>query len=322
MPTIHPSPYQVRGLLKNGHLHTVIAALFRKVSDITYSRERIETPDGDFIDLDWSRLGSSKLVVVLHGLEASANIPYVKGMVQYFNQRGWDGIGMNFRGCSGVPNRTLRAYHSGETEDLAWVLQHIIEKNTYDSIALVGFSLGGNVLLKFMGEQRELLRQVSSAVAISVPCDLSGVSEKLNHWQNRIYLKRFMYYLNKKLNTKLHQFPEQISLPLNRMPKTFFEYDHYFTGPVHGFSGAKDYWEKSSSLTFIPRISIPTLLLSALDDPFLTKKCFPRHLSSKNEQFYLETPFHGGHVGFILPGSQYSYTEQRAFDFINQHTHE
>ncbi len=319
MPLIEPSSYQVSGLLRNGHFHTIYTALLRKVRAVSYQRQRLETPDGDFLDLDWSRTGSNKLLIVLHGLEASAEIHYVRGMIHYFNKQGWDGAGMNFRGCSGEVNRKLRAYHSGETGDLKFVIDHVLKNYPYNKLAIVGFSLGGNVLLKFLGEGNLIPDKIKSAVAISVPCDLAGVSERLNHWENRIYLRRFMYFLNQKLRDKTELFPGEITLPQGRMPRTFFEYDHHFTGPVHGFEGAEDYWQQSNSLQFLHGIHLPTLLITAKDDPFLTSACFPKEIAQDHPHFYLDAPDHGGHVGFLLKGKPHCWTEQRAFEFIDEH---
>jgi len=319
MPLVETSGYQISGFLRNGHIHTIYTALFRKVKSISYQRQRLETPDGDFLDLDWSVVDSKKLLIVLHGLEASADIHYVRGMIRYFNERGWDGVGLNFRGCSGEINRKLRAYHSGETGDLKFVIDYILHHHAYEEIAIVGFSLGGNVLLKYLGEGNVIPDEIKRTVAVSVPCDLSGVSERLNHWENAIYLRRFMYFLNQKLKDKIRLFPDQITLPSGHMPRTFYEYDHYFTGPVHGFAGAEDYWQQSSCLQFLPDIPIPTLLITAKDDPFLTPACFPEETAKHHPYFYLDAPDHGGHVGFLLKGKPYCWTEQRAFEFVSEY---
>ena len=193
------STYCPPALFSNPHVQTVFPSLFRRVPGIHYQRERIETPDGDFLDLDWSRNGSSGLGIVLHGLEGDSKRAYMLGMAKALNNAGWDAVCLNFRGCSGECNRRLRFYHSGETGDLHTVISHVVKQHTYLGIALIGFSLGGNVILKYLGEQgRRSHPLIKKAVAVSVPCDLASSSLKLSRSLNRIYLKRFLRMLRKK----------------------------------------------------------------------------------------------------------------------------
>lgn len=185
MPLIRTSTYRARGIFRNAHINTIYPAIFRKVEGVRYERERISTRDGDFLDLDWSPVGSRKLALVLHGLEGSADRPYMRGMARHFNEKGWDALCLNFRGCSGEPNRKLRSYHIGETNDLRWVLAHCLDNRKYDTIVLVGFSLGGNVLLKYLGEQpEEVPPEVRAGVAFSVPCHVKSANRQIDRWHN------------------------------------------------------------------------------------------------------------------------------------------
>ncbi len=316
MPLIKHSTYKAPPLLRNGHLNTIYAGAFRSVRDLTYERERIHTPDGDFLDLDWSTVSSDRLVIVLHGLEGSAQRPYTRGMIRYFNQNGWDGLGMNFRGCSGEPNRLLRSYHVGETSDLDTVIQHVLSLDRYREVVLVGFSLGGNVTLKYIGEKGTQVHPIiRKAVALSVPCHVPSANEVFNHWQNKLYMHRFMRSLNAKMQYKAAQFPGQLKIN-GRLPRNFNEFDEIFTAPVHGFANAHDYWTRNSSLPFLENTVIPTLLINAMDDSFLSQACFPTALADGHRRFYLETPRRGGHCGFVTFNDNGTYwSEKRTFEF-------
>jgi len=299
---------------------TIYPALFRRLPAVAYQRERMTTSDGDFLDLDVSAVGSSKVVIILHGLEGDASRQYVKGMVHTFNKAGYDTISLNFRGCSGEPNRQLRFYHSGETGDLKQVVDHIVATKSYNAIHFVGFSLGGNVLLKYLGEQGGAISPlVRSAVALSVPCDLKNSSGELEKRHNAVYMRRFIRELGYKLQQKAERFPEMIRLDNYDRIKSFREFDDRYTAPIHGFPDALTYWARSSSRPFLAKIRIPALLINALDDPFLGKDCFPYAEAEESEYFYLETPRYGGHVGFVTFGQPGYWSEKRALEFIKEH---
>jgi len=305
---------------RNAHLQTIYPTLFRRVPVLTRQRERISTPDHDFIDLDWARRpGSSRLVVITHGLEGHSRSHYCQGMARALQADGWDALAWNFRGCSGEPNQQLRSYHSGATEELQIVLEHIFAHSAYREIALVGFSLGGNLTLKYIGERGSTIDpRICGAVAFSVPCDLASSAQRLEHWQNRIYMARFMRSLREKVREKAQRFPQQLSLEgLERM-RTFAEFDDRYTAPIHGFSGAEEYWSQSSCLHRLMDIAVPTLLVNALDDPFLTPECYPHEAARENANFRLETPSHGGHIGFVSFNDQNIYwSERRAVDYLH-----
>ena len=317
MPFIEKPGYKPPFLFRNAHLHTVFPSLFRRVRDIHYIRERLELPDGDFVDLDWSRVGSRKIALICHGLEGSSDSEYIKGLARAFNKREWDAVAFNFRGCSGEPNRLMKAYHSGETEDLNEVIVHLMRDDHYDEIVLAGFSLGGNVVLKYVGERSGVISPViTGAAAVSVPCDLTSAAYQLAKRSNMIYMRRFLRRLRKKVQTKSQLLPENFDVHLAKRMKTFKEFDDWFTAPVHGFKDAAEYWRLSSSRPYLPGIRIPTLLINAQDDPFLTPACFPIEEARKSEHFYLEAPRYGGHVGFISSKDDQYYFEKRLTEFL------
>ncbi|MEM7374658.1 MAG: alpha/beta fold hydrolase [Bacteroidota bacterium] len=321
MPLLSSSSYRPPLLLRNRHAATMFPSLFRKVKGLHYERERLDTPDGDFLDLDWVQAGNNRLVIGLHGLEGSADRSYIRGMMRHFHRNKWDCMGLNFRSCSGEMNRKLRVYHSGETGDIGWVIDQILERDQYKEIVLVGFSMGANVALKYVGELgAKIPKAIRCVVAISAPCDLASCSTELNkEGVNRIYLKRFMHYLNEKLAHKLEHFPGEISLPQDRMPKDFAEFDNWFTAPMHGFEDAEDYWARASSLPFLPNIHVPSLIINARNDTFLGEECYPYEIADKHPLISLEVPRFGGHVGFAQFGTKGVYwSEQRALNFVSE----
>ncbi len=318
MPIIQQSSYRPPLAMRWRHTNTIYPGLIRRVEGIEYSRERQETPDDDFFDLDWSRVGGDRLIIALHGLEGGADRPYIQGVVKLFNEYGWDGIGFNFRSCSGEMNQKWQSYHMGFTNDLDLILRKIIATGHYREIALVGFSLGGNVLLKYLGEQgANLPKEISKAVAFSVPVHIESANIKIGKWFNRAYMSRFMDSLNGKLIEKAEIFDEPFPLDRRRLPRNFVEFDSQFTAPFNGFRDARDYWTSSSSLRFIPNIRIPTLLVNAQDDSFLSDQCFPFDLAEKMPNFFLETPRFGGHVGFVsFNGNNVYWSEKRTLEFV------
>ncbi len=311
--------YQPPPFFRNPHLQTLFPTLFRRVPGISYTRERISTPDDDFLDLDWVRRGSNRLVVVSHGLEGDSQRAYVKGMVRAALKQGFDALAWNFRGCSGVPNRQPRLYHSGSDNDLETVLRHVLEHCDYRAIALVGFSMGGNVSLVYLGRRQHAIDpRIKCCVAFSVPGDLADCSRALARPENRIYMKRFLKMLHAKVRMGQERFPELINDRDYHLLRDFYDFDNRYTAPLHGFKDAEDYWRQCSAARFIPGIRIPTLLVSALDDPFLGPGCYPRKEAAANPVFTFETPAHGGHVGFVSFNREKIYwSERRALAFIN-----
>lgn len=318
MPLV-PSHYNPPHLFKNGHFSTIYAGLIRKVNGVNYERERIETPDNDFLDLDWSftKNGSRKLAIILHGLEGSAERPYVIGSAKIFNQHNFDTVSMNMRGCSGETNITFRAYHSGATEDLETVINHILEKNCYDEIIIKGFSLGGNLTLKYLGEDRTIPKQIRAGIAVSAPCNLYGSMLEIHKFKNKVYSNRFKKNLLAKLEQKKAQFPEWFDGKRIDSISTLKDFDDFYTSKAHGFEDALDYYEKASALPHLSKIKTPTLLINALNDSFLSPACFPTEIAKQNQFLFMETPKYGGHVGFYDKNNQY-YNEKRSLNFVNE----
>ncbi len=321
MPLIEQSSYKAPIGYVSGHLQTIYPALFRKVPLVTNERERISTPDGDFLDLDWAREHTSpRLAILTHGLEGSASATYVQGMARSLVRAGWNVLAWNFRSCSGEPNLRLRSYHSGAIDDLETVLHHVNQTTSVEQIALVGFSLGGNLTLKLIGDLGHYIDpRIQAAVTFSVPCDLASSSKRLEHAMNRLYMRRFLKTLRAKVREKIERFPNEINDEGLDLMRTFREFDGAYTAPIHGFINAEDYWRQCSCSTRLQNIAIPTLLVNALDDPFLTPDCYPIEKARDSSMLHLETPKHGGHMGFVQfkNGDTY-WSERRAVEFLNQ----
>ncbi|MEO6348220.1 MAG: alpha/beta fold hydrolase [Aquaticitalea sp.] len=318
MPIIE-STYKSPRLFKNGFVSTVYSGLVRKVKGVEQKRERIILSDGDFIDLDWShsKEKSNKLIILLHGLEGDAQRPYMTGTAKLFNENGIDAVCVNFRGCSGEDNLKYSSYHSGATEDLEEVIQFILKTKNYDEIYLKGFSLGGNVVLKYLGERHDIPVQIKAGIAISVPCYLKGSSDELHSFKNILFHDRFKRHLKGKLKIKHQQFPELVTKQDIDKIKALIDFDNVYTSKAHGFQDAHDYYEKSSSLQFLPNITIPTLIINSLNDSFLSPECYPVKAAKENPNLYLEMPKYGGHVGFVDKKNVY-YNEWRALEFVRE----
>jgi len=318
MPIIKNSTYSPSVLFKNSHINTMYRIGFGN-SKANFDRKRVELNDGDFIDLDFSVVNSNKVVVLIHGLEGSSTSTYIVSLSKILNENGYDTVAINLRGCSGEPNRLLSSYHSGKTEDVDEVIQFIQSNFDYKEINLVGYSLGGNLTLKYIGEQ--LRPDINAAIAVSVPCDLSSSSFVLNKLSNRIYLNRFLKTLKEKAFQKLEQFPDSfLTKDAIQNIKNFREFDDLYTGPANGFINGEDYYLKNSCKQFIPAIKTKSLLINALDDPFLTPDCYPLIEAKNNSFFHLETPKYGGHVGFVtyLNITKQLWCENRILTFIEE----
>lgn len=319
MPVIENSRYRAPVWLPGGHLQTIFPALFRRVARVTRRSERLELEDGDFLDLEWAEQGSKRLVILSHGLEADLSTSYIQGMAAALWRRGWDVLAWNFRGCGGSPNRLLRMYHSGATEDLHAVVCHALERHPAEVVDLIGFSLGGNLTLKYLGERPgRLSSRLHRAVAFSVPCDLACSARQLARPGNRIYMDRFLRAMRAKLRVKDRMFPGQLDLTgLDRI-RTFQEFDNRYTAPIHGFRDAEDYWTRSSCRQYLGNIKTPSLLVNAANDPFLGANCHPWKEAADSPFFHFESPMTGGHVGFITPrGRGETASEVRTAQFLS-----
>ncbi len=313
MPFTENKSYRPPFFLFNRHLETIYPALFRKVKISKAQRERLELDDGDFLDLDWYKKSSKKLVIINHGLEGSSDRAYVLGIVKIFLDNNWDALAWNFRGCSGEINRLPRFYHSGETGDLNKVILHASEK--YESIFLVGFSLGGNMMLKYLGEFSENLPgPICGAATFSVPIQLHDSCLEIMKSHNVLYQKRFLNNLKKKVLEKSKMHPGVFDIDKVMRANTIMAFDDCLTAPIHGFADAEDYYKKNSSLQFLNKISVPTLLINAKNDPMLSDNCYPVELSKNHEYLFFEQWTFGGHVGFSTM-SMYYKSEELAIGF-------
>ena len=318
MPLINKSNYHAPLFLQNGHIQSIYPTLFRKFDTCFYERERIFTPDDDFLDIDWSRTGSNKLAIISHGLEGNSHRNYVVGMVKMLNRNGWDALAWNYRSCSGEMNRRLRFYNSGTIDDLEVVIEHASKIESYKEIVLIGFSMGGNLSLLYLGNKGSRVdSKIGRSVVFSVPCDLKASTRELAKFKNRIYMGRFLKTLHQKIRTKMKLMPGQINDDNYHLIKNFKDYDDRYTAPLHGFNNAEDYWSKCSSNRFIPEIKIPTLIVNARNDPFIVDGCYPVNETSDSKCVYLETPKSGGHVGFMQFKRDKSYwSEERTIEFL------
>ncbi len=321
MPVLPTPSYHPVFPFTHAHVHTIYPSLCRPVPPTSPRRERLEIPDGDFLDIDWHDCpaGSTEtLVIISHGLEGNARKKYPLGMARQMNRMGFDALCLNFRGCSGEANRLPRLYHSGVTDDLHTVVEHGIGKG-YRRIFLVGFSMGGNQTLKYLGENPHLVpKEVKGAAVFSVPCDLTGSAGVMDKPGNSLYMKYFMKGLQNKMRTKAAMFPELFDITGLSNIRTFQVFDDRYTAPIHGFRDAADYYAKASCRQFLSTINVPSLVVQAGDDPFLSPSCYPRAEAEQNPCLFLEIPRHGGHVGFHLPGKDNVYwSEFRAGAFFS-----
>ena len=306
--------------LRPAHAQTIGGKLFRSTPALELRRERLELADGDFVDLDFAPGESDwPLVVVMHGLEGSATRRYMLQLYAALARRRIAAVGLNFRSCSGEPNRTARFYHSGETEDLRSVLAHLRARYPERPFGGAGFSLGGNVLLKYLGETGEGA-EISAAVAVSVPYDLAAGAEMLERRpMGRFYSWYFIRMLRPKVARVRAVVAPHCDIETVMRARTLRQFDDAFTAPLHGFADAADYYAKSSSGAYVERIRVPTLLIHAEDDPFLPASRLPRAAAAANPN--VETAFsaHGGHVGFIAgkPWRPHYWAEEKAAEFLS-----
>ena len=317
MPLIKKSSYRARPFyLFTPHMETIVPSAFRKVSLLPYERERITTQDNDFLDLDWIRNGNSQLVIISHGLEGSSDRAYMKGMAGIFARNQWDVLAWNCRSCSGEMNRGKRMYHHGVSDDLQQVVAHALAAGIYDKVFLVGFSMGGSITLKYLGENsKNLPKEVFRAAVFSVPCDLGGSARELSKKGNSFYRRRFLKKLGRKIEAKALQMPGLLNVEGYENIQHFADFDNRFTAPLHGFKDADDFYFHASANNYLPSIKVPTLLVNAKNDPMLPESCYPVEIAEGHPFVYLEMPEKGGHVGFSVVGSKTTWAEKRAFEF-------
>ncbi len=318
MPLVSSS-YSPPWLFKNGHFSTIYSSKLRPNPKLDQKRDRLNLPDGDFLDIDWSfsKPKNTKLALLLHGLEGNSQRTYMKGIGKLLVENGWDIAAINFRSCSGSMNLAYQSYHSGKTDDLEFVINSLLEKNQYQDISLIGFSLGANLFLKYLGERNDVPTPIKRGVAISVPVSLRGSLDSLMKSENWLYSTNFLLHLKKKYREKMIQFPDKMNEKDLKAIKTLKDFDNLYTAKAHGFKDAYDYYEKCSSKQFLSTIQQPVLLLNAKNDSFLNADCYPLDLARDSKIVYLEVPEYGGHVGFHQSNSIY-YSEKRTLSFLTE----
>jgi uncharacterized protein len=319
MPIL-PSTYQnPPRYLFNGHLETIFPSLFRNVLEVNYNREKIDTPDDDFLTLDWSKVGGKKLLVISHGLEGDSRRHYAMGLVKLFNQNGIDALVWNNRTCGGEMNLRPILYHHGASYDLNTVIEHVISTHSYQKIFFVGISMGGAQTLKYLGEKGvDLPKVIQKAAVYSTPCNLPSSAATLKLRRNLFYKNRFLGKLKKKIEAKAVQFPDLIDLDLLRKVQDFDTFDTLFTAKLHGFKDANHFYQSVSADNWMSGIAIPTLIINALNDPLLGPECYPVKLAESKSEIILEMPKRGGHTGFMVSEQEFNWAEYRFLDFLTK----
>lgn len=296
--------YRAPPWLPGGNLQTIYPYLIQPGSKITYRRERWEHEDGDFIDVDWlDGSTNAPLVVLFHGLEGGSQSHYVLSIMNTLQNAGWRGAVIHFRGCSGLPNRLPRAYHAGDSDEINWMLHRVFwESQLLDSetpLYTIGVSLGGNALLKWLGEQGEKACQIiTAAAAVSVPLDLSAAGAALDKGFNQFYTRHFLSTLKYKMLEKMDRFPGLLDAKAIAACNTLYQFDNLATAPLHGFCNTEEYWAQSSSKPWLKHIKVPTLVINARNDPFMPASALPTQ-EEVSPTVTLAFPEEGGHAGFL-----------------------
>lgn len=307
------SSYNSRFGWGNGHLQTIVPALLRSPK-VTYHRNTYRTNDNDELSLDWIKKNKKKCVVISHGLEGSSSSFYVAGLAQYIAAHDFDVCAWNYRACDGKTNKKLGFYHSGFTADLKEVVAHVCSK--YQEVYLVGFSIGANITLKYLGQEGAgYLKEIKKAVCFSAPTDLRACSQILDTGFSKVYRKRFLLRLKQKLIDKNNRFPNAFDLSAFGTIKTLTDFDNAYTAPLYGFKDAADYYKQSSAKQFIQDIKLPTLIISAQNDPFLAPQAYPIQECKHHQYVDLEMPKAGGHCGFLKSLGAY-WSDERVVSFF------
>lgn len=317
---IKHSDFKTPWWLANPHLQTIWPTLFWRQPLIDTVRERFELPDGDFVDLDWAGNTTGPLVLILHGLGGSIKSPYARGLLHAFAEEGWCAVFMHFRGCSGEPNRLARYYHCGDTNDVNTLVAALRKRYPRKPMAAVGISLGGNVLLKWLGETGSH-NPLLGAVAVSVPFELEKAANRVNIGFSRLYQWWILRSLISLVQNKFKTSPAMVPIDMKEVNsvRNFLEFDDRVTAPLHGFTDAKDYYTKSSSRPFLKHIKVPTLVLHSIDDPFMTADVIAED-HELSPHLTLEISQGGGHVGFVTgtPWQPKYWLEERILLFLRE----
>lgn len=319
--SVEQSPYIAPAWLPGGHLQTIFPAKIVPLPRVAYRRERWDTPDGDFIDVDFALPEpgdpDAALLVLFHGLEGSSQSHYSRSLMRDAADRGWRGLVVHFRGCSGEPNRLPRAYHSGDSDEGDWILRRVHARWPKARLHAVGVSLGGNMLAKWLGERAEDAQFVTAAVSVGSPLDLAAGGAALARGFNRVYTQMFLATLKPKALAKVRRFPGIADAARLSASRNLYGFDNEYTAPVHGFRDADDYWARASGKPWLPGVRVPHLVLNALNDPFVPAASLPRP-GEVSRYVRLEQPAGGGHIGFArgaVPG-RLDYLPQRLHEFF------
>lgn len=322
-----PSQFKPAWWARNPHVQTIFADLLTSRKQPVGTPERLELTDGDFVDLVWTKKLEAQyqgpLLVLFHGLEGSIKSHYAYRLLKSLKAHNWPGVMMHFRGCSGEPNRLPRAYHSGETEDPRYFIEYLSQRFPHAKLFAAGYSLGGNMLLKYLGKYKEN-SLLSGAAAISPPLDLSACEVRLKSGFSRVYQHHLLSRMKRNLQKKIDKMPDLMALLKCEQGvtgiNTFKSFDEQVTAPLHGFKNADDYYQKCSAMQFLTNITVPSLILHAKDDPFMTHAVIPEpHQLSTQIEYELCNK--GGHVGFIggkFPWRPQFYVEKRIAEFFKK----
>jgi predicted alpha/beta-fold hydrolase len=320
---VHPESYVAPWWLPGGHLQTIVSAKWVPLLPIAYRRERWATPDADFIDIDFAAPEPAQqeapILVLFHGLEGSSSSHYSRATMRATADRGWRGLVVHFRGCSGEVNLLPRAYHSGDSEEGDWILRRIHARWPSAPLYAVGVSLGGNMLAKWLGERAESARFVTAAASVGSPLDLAAGGAALGRGLNRLYTRMFLATLKPKAVSKAERFPGVADATRLHASRNLYEFDNAYTAPVHGFRDTDDYWRRASGKPWLAAVRVPHLVLNALNDPFVPAASLPQRFEVSSF-VQLEQPAGGGHIGFAsgpMPG-RLDFLPQRLFDFFTR----
>jgi predicted alpha/beta-fold hydrolase len=319
------STFKAAWWLPGPHLPTIWGKMVRRQALAHDRLERVVTPDGDHLTI--ARMGTITAgvphMLILHGLEAEISAKYAHGMMAEARKRGWSADLLMFRSCDGETNSARRFYHSGETTDLDFIVRRVLDEHPDVHLVICGVSLGGNVLLKWLGEQSTRVpSQIKRVAAVSVPYDLEAGARLMEHGFSRVYVRHFLATLVAKTVAKLETYPDLCNPKKLLAARTFFDFDDALTGPLHGFAGAHDYYERSSSIRFLGDVRVPTLLMSAWNDPFLPASVLGavRDIAKRNEYLFVEFSLGGGHVGWVAgqPWAERYYMESRVVKWLTE----
>lgn len=316
MPIIKHSTYLSRPYyLPSRHLETIVPSTLFRVDNFAFTPERLELDDGDFLDLDWNKNNNNKLMISCHGLEGDSQRHYIKRSAKYFGARGWDHLAWNYRGCGRELNRLAKQYYYGGIGDFTKVIDHAISTSHYDQVVLLGFSMGGCLVNKYLGNTNSIDKRIKGGVSFSVSCDLHDSANAVSHNMFGFYNKVFVGKLKKKLLKKAVFFDEFDPEKIKQI-HTFDDYHDYYTMRFHDFESIEDFYHESSCINYLENIDRPNLIVNAMNDPILGPKCYPYKIAKHNEFLFLETPRFGSHLGFTIAGQDYSWMELRTNEFI------